>query len=46
MRGYWDDPERTSEAIDAYSEAITRTENAAERAFLTRRRGTLVDGDA
>ncbi len=37
---------RTSEAIDAYSKAITRTENAAERAFLTRRRGTLVDGDA
>ncbi len=37
---------RTSEAIDAYSKAITRTENAAERAFLTRRRGTLVNGDA
>ena len=34
------------EAIDAYSQAIARTENAAERAFLTRRRGTLVDGDA
>jgi RNA polymerase sigma-70 factor (ECF subfamily) len=37
---------RTSEAIDAYSAAIERAENAAERAFLTRRRGTLVDGDA
>src|SRR6266568_1209874 len=37
---------RTSEAIDAYDAAITRSENAAERAFLTRRRQTLVDGDA
>src|SRR6266550_4124931 len=34
---------RTTEAIDAYSKAITRTENAAERAFLTRRRETLVN---
>jgi len=37
---------RTSEAIDAYDAAIARSENAAERAFLTRRRQTLVDGDA
>ena len=37
---------RTSEAIDAYDAAITRSENAAERAFLTRRRQTLVDGGA
>ena len=37
---------RISEAIDAYSAAIARSENAAERAFLTRRRQTLVDGGA
>ena len=37
---------RTSEAIDAYDAAIARSENAAERAFLTRRRQTLVDGGA
>jgi len=37
---------RTSEAIDAYSAAIARTENAAERVFLTRRRESLVDGEA
>jgi RNA polymerase sigma-70 factor (ECF subfamily) len=37
---------RTSEAIDAYDAAIARSVNATERAFLTRRRQTLVDGDA
>ena len=37
---------RISEAIDAYSAAIARTENAAERVFLTRRRESLVDGEA
>ena len=37
---------RISEAIDAYSAAIARSENAAERAFLTRRHQTLVDGGA
>jgi RNA polymerase sigma-70 factor, ECF subfamily len=35
---------RTDEALHAYDEAATRTGNAAERAFLERRRRSLVDG--
>jgi RNA polymerase sigma-70 factor, ECF subfamily len=35
---------RTDEAVQAYDEAVTRTGNAAERAFLERRRRGLVDG--
>jgi RNA polymerase sigma-70 factor (ECF subfamily) len=32
---------RSAEAREAYDAAIAATENAAERAYLARRRGTL-----
>ncbi|MFB8281530.1 RNA polymerase sigma factor [Nocardia colli] len=36
---------RTTEAVSAFDAALTRTENAAERAFLTRRRESLTARD-
>jgi RNA polymerase sigma-70 factor, ECF subfamily len=37
---------RTDEAVQAYDEAVTRTGNAAERAFLERRRRSLAAGSS